>query len=185
MPALEACRQLKEWSRTDPARDLRLAVNVGPRQLAADGFVEQVIDILARTGADPRLLEREVTEALPIHDIEAVIARMQALRTLGIRFAVDDFGIGNSSLSCLRQLPISVLKIDHSLVAGMAQPDGETRVRTTVQMALSLELMVIAEGVEADWQREMLPRHGCDQDQGYLVGRSVPIEVFDRELQAV
>ncbi len=180
-----ACRQLKEWSRTAPARRLRLAVNVSPRQLAADGFVDQTIDILARTGADPRLLELEVTEGLPIQDVEEVIPKMQALRALGIRFAIDDFGIGYSSLSYLRHLPISVLKIDRSFVSGMTHPDGETLVHTIVQMARSLDLQVIAEGVEAQWQRDMLMRHGCDQYQGYLFGRPVPIEAFDRDLAVV
>ena len=179
-----ACRQLKEWSQCAPARRLRLAVNVSPKQLADDAFVDQVIDILARTGADPHLLELEVTEGLPIQDIEEVIPKMQALRGLGMRFAIDDFGIGYSSLSYLRQLPISVLKIDRSFVAGMAHPGGETLVHTIVQMARSLELTVIAEGVEARWQWEMLMLHGCDQYQGYLFGRPVPIEVFDRELLA-
>ncbi len=179
-----ACRQLKEWSQSEPARRLRLAVNVSPRQLAGDTFVEQVIDILARTGADPHLLELEVTEGLPIQDIEEVIPKMQALRSLGVRFAIDDFGIGYSSLSYLRQLPISVLKIDRSFVAGMAHPEGETLVHTIVQMARSLDLTVIAEGVESRWQWDMLTLHGCDQYQGYLFGRPVPIEVFDRELVA-
>ena len=179
-----ACRQLKEWSQSAPARRLRLAVNVSPKQLAGDAFVDQVIDILARTGADPRLLELEVTEGLPIQDIEEVIPKMQALRSLGVRFAIDDFGIGYSSLSYLRQLPISVLKIDRSFVAGMAHPEGETLVHTIVQMARSLDLTVIAEGVESRLQWDMLTLHGCDQYQGYLFGRPVPIEVFDRALVA-
>ena len=179
-----ACRQLKEWSQSEPARRLRLAVNVSPKQLAGDAFVDQVIDILARTGADPHLLELEVTEGLPIQDIEEVIPKMQALRSLGVRFAIDDFGIGYSSLSYLRQLPISVLKIDRSFVAGMAHPEGETLVHTIVQMARSLDLTVIAEGVESRWQWDMLTLHGCDQYQGYLFGRPVPIGVFDQELVA-
>ena len=179
-----ACRQLKEWSQSEPARRLRLAVNVSPKQLAGDAFVDQVIDILARTGADPQLLELEITEGLPIQDIEEAIPKMQALRSLGVRFAIDDFGIGYSSLSYLRQLPISVLKIDRSFVAGMGHAAGETLVHTIVQMARSLELTVVAEGVESCSQWDMLTLHGCDQYQGYLFGRPVPIEVFDRELAA-
>lgn len=179
-----ACRQLEEWSQSQPARRLRLAVNVSPRQLAGDGFVDEVIDALARTGADPHLLELEITEGLPIQDIEEVIPKMRALRALGVRFAIDDFGVGYSSLSYLRQLPISVLKIDRSFVAGMTHPDGGTLVHTIVQMAHSLDLTVIAEGVEARWQWDMLSRYGCDQYQGYFFGRPVPIEVFDRDLLA-
>ena len=179
-----ACRQLKEWSQSEPARRLRLAVNVSPKQLAGDAFVDEVIDVLARTGADPHMLELEVTEGLPIQDIEEAIPKMQALRALGVHFAIDDFGVGYSSLSYLRQLPISVLKIDRSFVAGMTHPDGGTLVQTIVQMARSLDLTVIAEGVEARWQWDMLSRYGCDQYQGYFFGRPVPVEVFDRELLA-
>ena len=178
-----ACRQLSEWSQPDsPARGLKLAVNISPKQLAAESFVAEVSDIVARAGIDPALLELEVTEGLPIHDMDDVIPKMQALSRLGITFAIDDFGIGYSSLSYLRQLPISILKIDRSFVTGMAHPGGETLVHTIVQMARSLNLEVIAEGVEAPWQWDTLKRHGCDQYQGYLFGRPVPIEAFDREV---
>ena len=184
--ALErACGQLKEWSRrASPARRLIVAVNISPRQLAADGFVDEVSGIVERSGIDPSLLELEITEGLPIQDMGAVVPKIQALRRLGITFAIDDFGIGYSSLSYLRQLPISVLKIDRSFVTGMAHPGGETLVHTIVQMACSLDLQVIAEGVETQWQWDTLVSHGCDQYQGYLFGRPVPIEAFDRELAA-
>jgi EAL domain-containing protein (putative c-di-GMP-specific phosphodiesterase class I) len=181
-----ACRQLREWSRPGrPARRLKLAVNISPKQLAAEHFVAEVSDIIARTGIDPSLLELEITEGLPIQDMDDVIPKMQALRRLGVSFAIDDFGIGYSSLSYLRQLPISILKIDRSFVTGMAHPGGETLVHTIVQMARSLNLDVIAEGVETQWQWDTLIRQGCDQYQGYLFGRPVPIEAFDRDLVAI
>ena len=181
--ALErACRQLQDWARSGgAARELRLAVNVSPKQLAADGFVAEVSDIVAHAGIDPGLLELEITEGLPIQDMDQVVPRMQALQRLGICFALDDFGIGYSSLSYLRQLPIRLLKIDRSFVTGMTNPGGETLVHTIVQMARSLDLQVIAEGVETLGQRDTLIRLGCDQYQGYLFGRPVPIEAFDRE----
>ena len=180
-----ACRQLREWSRgASAARRLKVAVNVSPKQLAAEGFVAEVTDIVTRTGIDPGLLELEITEGLPIQDMSDVIPKMHALRRLGITFALDDFGIGYSSLSYLRQLPISVLKIDRSFVTGMTHPGGETLVHTIVQMARSLDLEVIAEGVETRWQWDTLVSHGCDQYQGYLFGRPVPIEAFERELGA-
>ena len=181
-----ACRQLREWSRPgSPARRLKVAVNISPKQLAAEHFVAEVSDIIARTGIDPSLLELEITEGLPIHDMDDVIPKMHALRRLGVSFAIDDFGIGYSSLSYLRQLPISILKIDRSFVTGMSHPGGETLVHTIVQMARSLALEVIAEGVETQWQWDTLVRQGCDQYQGYLFGRPVPIEAFDRDLIAV
>ena len=181
-----ACRQLREWSRPGrPARRLKLAVNISPKQLAAEHFVAEVSDIIARTSIDPSLLELEITEGLPIQDMDDVIPKMHALRRLGVSFAIDDFGIGYSSLSYLRQLPISILKIDRSFVTGMAHPGGETLVHTIVQMARSLTLDVIAEGVETQWQWDTLIRQGCDQYQGYLFGRPVPIEAFDRDLVAI
>ncbi len=180
-----ACRQLQEWSRAgSPARDVKVAVNVSPKQLAAEDFVAQVSRIVSRAGIDPSLLELEITEGLPIQDMDAVIPKMHALRQLGICFALDDFGIGYSSLSYLRRLPLGVLKIDRSFVTGMAHSGGETLVRTIVQMARSLNLEVIAEGVETQRQWETLVSHGCDQYQGYLFGRPVPVEVFERELTA-
>jgi len=179
-----ACRQLQQWSRAAGSRTLRLAVNVSPKQLAAADFVAQVSDIVARAAIDPRLLELEITEALPIDDFNDVIPKLHALRRLGICFAIDDFGIGYSSLSYLRQLPVTVLKIDRSFVTGMAYAGGETLVHTIVQMARSLNLEVIAEGVETQWQWDTLLSHGCDQYQGYLFGRPLPIEVFDRESSA-
>ncbi len=180
-----ACRQLREWSDRDRAqRRLKVAVNISPKQLAADGFVAEVSGIVSRAGIDPALLELEITEGLPIHDMEEVIPKMQALRRLGLTFAIDDFGIGYSSLSYLRQLPIGVLKIDRSFVTGMAHPGGEALVHTIVQMARSLDLEVIAEGVESQWQWDRLASHGCDQYQGYLFGQPVPIGVFDQELTA-
>ncbi len=180
-----ACRQLQEWSRAgSPAREVKVAVNVSPKQLAAEDFVAEVSRIVSRAGIDPSLLELEITEGLPIHDMDAVIPKMHALRRLGLCFALDDFGIGYSSLSYLRRLPLSVLKIDRSFVTGMAHSGGETLVRTIVQMARSLELEVIAEGVETRQQWATLVSHGCDQYQGYLFGRPVPVEVFNRELVA-
>ncbi|MDA8347598.1 MAG: EAL domain-containing protein, partial [Pseudomonadota bacterium] len=121
----------------------------------------------------------------PIHDMDDVIPKLHALRRLGVSFAIDDFGIGYSSLSYLRQLPISILKIDRSFVTGMSHPGGETLVHTIVQMARSLALEVIAEGVETQAQWDTLARHGCDQYQGYLFGRPVPIEAFDRDMSAI
>ena len=181
-----ACRQLREWSRPgSTTRRLKVAVNISPKQLAAEHFVAEVSDIIARTGIDPSLLELEITEGLPIQDMDDVIPKMHALRRLGVSFAIDDFGIGYSSLSYLRQLPISILKIDRSFVTGMAHPGGETLVHTIVQMARSLTLDVIAEGVETQWQWETLVGQGCDQYQGYLFGRPVPIEAFDRDLIAI
>jgi len=180
-----ACRQLKLWAARDQTRKLRLSVNISPKQFAEDTFVSDVTEILAATGADPALLELEITEGLLLQDVEQIIPKMDALRALGVSFAIDDFGTGYSSLSYLQRLPINVLKIDQSFVRDMAlNRSSEAIVGTIIQMGQSLGLEVIAEGVETEQQRTMLAQRGCFQYQGYLFGRPVPIEVLERELLA-
>lgn len=178
-----ACRQLKSWATLDQTRKLRLSVNISPKQFAEESFVSDVTQILTATGADPSLLELEITEGLLLQDVEQIIPKMEALRALGVSFAIDDFGTGYSSLSYLQRLPINVLKIDQSFVRDMPlSRSSEAIVRTIIQMGQSLELEVIAEGVETEQQRQMLSQRGCFQFQGYLFGRPVPIDELEREL---
>lgn len=178
-----ACRQLKSWATLDQTRKLRLSVNISPKQFAEENFVSDVTEILAATGADPALLELEITEGLLLQDVEQIIPKMEALRALGVSFAIDDFGTGYSSLSYLQRLPINVLKIDQSFVRDMPlSRSSEAIVRTIIQMGQSLGLEVIAEGVETEEQKTMLAQRGCFQYQGYLFGRPVPIDALEREL---
>lgn len=180
-----ACRQLKSWAALDQTGKLRLSVNISPKQFAEDNFVSDVTEILDATGADPALLELEITEGLLLQDVEQIIPKMEALRALGVSFAIDDFGTGYSSLSYLQRLPINVLKIDQSFVRDMPlNRSSEAIVRTIIQMGQSLGLEVIAEGVETEEQRTMLAQRGCFQYQGYLFGRPVPIDALERELLA-
>ena len=180
-----ACRQLKSWAMLDQTRKLRLSVNISPKQFAEENFVSDVTEILAATGADPVLLELEITEGLLLQDVDQIIPKMEALRALGVSFAIDDFGTGYSSLSYLQRLPINVLKIDQSFVRDMPMNrSSETIVRTIIQMGQSLELEVIAEGVETEQQRAMLAQRGCFQYQGFLFGRPVPVDVLERELHS-
>jgi len=180
-----ACRQLKSWAALDQSGKLRLSVNISPKQFAEDNFVSDVTEILDATGADPALLELEITEGLLLQDVEQIIPKMEALRALGVSFAIDDFGTGYSSLSYLQRLPINVLKIDQSFVRDMPlNRSSEAIVRTIIQMGQSLGLEVIAEGVETEEQRTMLAQRGCFQYQGYLFGRPVPIDALERELLA-
>ena len=136
-------------------------------------------NIIHETGANPSKLKLEVTESLVLTDVDGTIEKMRQLQDIGITFAIDDFGTGYSSLSYLRKLPLSQLKIDRSFVADITnEPNAATIVRTIIGMAHTLELTVVAEGVETVQQYAFLKRNGCDCFQGYLLGRPVPLPEF-------
>jgi diguanylate cyclase (GGDEF)-like protein len=171
-----ACRHLASWA-TDPQKARwTLAVNLSARQLRQADFVQRVQSVLANTGANPHLLKLELTESLLLHDVEDTILKMDQLASLGIRFSLDDFGTGYSSLSYLKRLPLSVLKIDQSFVRDLlTDPNDAAIARTILQLAESLDLKVVAEGVETEGQMQLLQVMGCEAFQGYLFGRPAPI----------
>jgi len=175
-----ACVQLAEWARHPALETLTVAVNVSGAQLDHASFVDRVRDTISRTGANPHLLKLEVTESFEISKIEEVIAKMTALRQIGIRFSLDDFGTGYSSLSYLKRLPIDQLKIDRSFVRDvMIDPNDAAIAETIIALGETLGLAVIAEGVENDEQRAFLESHGCHCYQGYLFGRPMPPAQFE------
>ena len=180
----EACRQLRVWAESPQTRDLQLAVNVSARQFKQPDFAEQVAQALRDTGADPRLLKLELTESLVLVNVEQTLAKMRAIRALGVRFAIDDFGTGQSSLAYLTKLSLDQLKIDQAFVAGMLEShtDGVI-VQTMIGMAQTLGLDVIAEGVETEEQLAFLRTSGCHCYQGYLFGRPLPIEQFMAQIE--
>jgi EAL domain-containing protein (putative c-di-GMP-specific phosphodiesterase class I) len=148
-----ACTRIKAWSADAATRDLPLAVNVSPRQFRQPGFVEQVTQVLAATGADPTRLKFEMTESLVIEDADDTIAKMVALKALGVGFSMDNFGAGFSSLSYLKRLPLEQLKIDRSFVQDLASDLSDAAiVQTIITMGRILGLDVIAEGVETEAQ---------------------------------
>jgi diguanylate cyclase (GGDEF)-like protein/PAS domain S-box-containing protein len=170
-----ACAQIKAWSGHVASRDLRLAVNVSARQFRQADFVAEVRQVLAETGADPSRLKIELTESLVIDNVADTIARMQALKALGIGISMDDFGTGFSSLSYLKRLPLDQLKIDRSFVDDLeTDPNDAAIVQTIITMGRILGLNVIAEGVETEAQRERLEQYGCAAYQGFLFSRAVP-----------
>jgi len=174
-----ACRQLAAWSREARTSGLRMAINISPRQFNAADFVDQTAAVLAETGANPALLQFELTEGMLLENLEATVAKMAALQALGVSFALDDFGTGYSSLSYLQRLPLNVLKIDQSFVRNLGSDARSTAIaRTIIQMGLSLDLNVLAEGVETAAQQALLLDWGCTKYQGYLFARPVPIEQF-------
>lgn len=159
---------------------LSIAINVSPRQFHQHDFVQQVLDALKRTGADPRKLELELTESLLLQDVEDTIDKMLELKRHGVTFALDDFGTGYSSLSYLKRLPLNQLKIDQSFVRDVLTDANDAAIaRTIVALGTSLGLSVIAEGVETPAQRDFLQSHGCHTWQGYLFSRPLPAAQFE------
>jgi len=181
----QACTQLCAWQQHARCAHLQLSVNVSARQFRHPEFVAQVEGELRRSGVAPHLLKLELTESLVLDDVQDSIAKMHALRTKGVAFAMDDFGTGHSSLAYLTRLPLQQLKIDQSFVRhiGERQTD-DVIVQTIIAMARTLGLEVIAEGVETVQQREFLSRHGCLLYQGYLLGRPMPAQQLEALAQA-
>ena len=176
---LEACQQLKLWQSDPQHSTLTLAVNVSAGQFRQSDFVEQVKHALQTTGAHADHLKLELTESTALDNVDDTISKMNALKTLGVRFAIDDFGTGQSSLSYLTQLPLDQIKIDQSFVRHIGRrPQDTLIVQTIIGMAHNLGMEVIAEGVETQAQCDFLVKHDCLLFQGYLFGRPVPLEDF-------
>jgi diguanylate cyclase (GGDEF)-like protein len=179
-----ACTQLKAWEQDTLTRDLTLAVNVSAKQFHQVDFVAQVQFLMKRHAINPMLLKLELTESMLQENIEDTIATMNALKENGVLFSLDDFGTGYSSLQYLKRLPLDQLKIDQSFVRDLATDSSDKAiVRTIIAMAQSLNLDVIAEGVETEEQRQLLVDKGCTYFQGYLFGKPVPIEQFEALLK--
>ncbi|MHB8799578.1 MAG: sensor domain-containing protein [Thermoanaerobaculia bacterium] len=164
---------------------VRVAVNVSPLQLRGRGFVDEVRQFV---GSDPHAaagLELEITESLIMEDVKHSIDTLQSIRALGVTVAIDDFGTGFSSLSYLSRLPVDSLKIDRSFVTDMtAGPEGLSLVSTIINLAHSLKLNVVAEGVETEEQARLLRLLGCDEMQGFLFSKAVPAELFEARFLA-
>jgi diguanylate cyclase (GGDEF)-like protein/PAS domain S-box-containing protein len=171
----EACRQTRRLYE-EFGRPIRVSVNVSARQLAQPGFVAEVREALADSALCPFALELELTESALIEDIERTAAMLGELQALGVKLAVDDFGTGYSGLAYLRRLPIDVLKLDRSFVL---QDDGRISafdfVKAFVDMAHALQMSVVAEGVETTEVLDFLRAASCDEAQGYLLGRPLPL----------
>src|SRR5690606_17328741 len=150
-----ACMQLARWAAEPDRASLPISVNVSARQILDDRFVDDVLEVLARTGADPGRLKLELTESSLLVDVEAVIGKMNMLKARGIGFSLDDFGTGYSSLAYLKRLPLEQLKIDQSFVRDILDDANDAEIaRLVIMLAASLGLVVVAEGVETEAQRE-------------------------------
>jgi diguanylate cyclase (GGDEF)-like protein/PAS domain S-box-containing protein len=171
-----ACEQVKRWQESGRP-DLRLAVNLSARQFQQPDVAAQVTRALRETGFAPDHLDLEITESYAMQNPDAAIQTLRELKAVGVGLSIDDFGVGHSSLSHLKRLPIDTLKVDRSFIRDVTtDPDAAAIVTAVIAMARTLRLQVVAEGVETEAQRVFLAGQGCDRAQGWLFSRAVPAE---------
>ncbi|MDD5717863.1 MAG: EAL domain-containing protein [Sulfuricurvum sp.] len=176
-----ACRQLLLWSKVAETEHLSVAVNVSARQFGQSNFVDSIIAILEESGAKAERLKLELTESLLVQNVEEIIKKMEALKALGISFSLDDFGTGYSSLAYLKRLPLYQLKIDQSFVRDILVNTNDAIIcKSTIALAESMGLSVIAEGVETQEQRNALAEIGCYAYQGYWFSHPLSLEKFEQ-----
>jgi diguanylate cyclase (GGDEF)-like protein/PAS domain S-box-containing protein len=175
-----ACGQLAKWAKQPAFAHLGMAVNVSARQFQQENFVDNVLAVLAHTGANPKRLKLELTESVLVNDVEGMIAKMSLLKAKGVGFSLDDFGTGYSSLSYLKRLPLDQLKIDQGFVRNiLTDPNDAAIAKMVIALAQSLGLTVIAEGVEMQAQRDFLAHQGCHAYQGYFFSRPLALAEFE------
>ncbi|MCO7055348.1 sensor domain-containing protein [Pseudomonas juntendi] len=177
----EASRQLKAWHKAK-VRVPKVSVNISARQFSDGQLGTRIATILEECGLPPACLELELTESILMREVNEALQILASLKNLGLSIAVDDFGTGYSSLNYLKQFPIDVLKIDRTFVDGLPEGEQDAQIaRAIIAMAHSLNLAVIAEGVETHEQLEFLREHECDEVQGYLFGRPMPAHQFEAQ----
>jgi EAL domain-containing protein (putative c-di-GMP-specific phosphodiesterase class I) len=175
----EACTQAAAWRKAGFPK-IRMSVNLSPVQFRRRSLPLFVTQVLNETGLDSRLLELELTENILMQDLEQVAVQLQQLRELGVVISIDDFGTGFSSLSYVKRLPVDRLKIDQSFVRDLvSDPSDRAIVAAIVNLAHSLNMEVVAEGVETAEQLQFIKAAGCDEVQGDYCGRPMPVELFE------
>jgi EAL domain-containing protein (putative c-di-GMP-specific phosphodiesterase class I) len=182
----EACRQVMEWGSTLALKKpLSVSVNLSVRQFSSVAFIEEVARTIWETGMDPECLSVEVNEKVVTRDVARAAGTLVALRTLGIKVMLDDFGTGSSSLSALQRLPLDGIKIDHTFVSRMDRDEQAMRVvRTVAGLARDLGLTSVAEGVSAGEHLKILQELGCSHGQGPLFSTAVDASGVVRLLKA-
>jgi diguanylate cyclase (GGDEF)-like protein/PAS domain S-box-containing protein len=179
----EACKQLVAW-KAQGLPMLRMSVNLSPQQLARSNVLSMVETVLVETGASPTHLELEMTESTLMSNVQETARLLNSLQELGLHIAIDDFGTGYSSLSYLKKFKVDRIKIDRAFVRDIGQDgDDEIITRAVIALASTLDIQVIAEGVETERQRDFLLRHGCAEGQGFLYSPAVNPEVFALKLR--
>jgi diguanylate cyclase (GGDEF)-like protein/PAS domain S-box-containing protein len=175
-----ACAQLVAWAALPHMDALSVSVNVSARQFRQPDFVDQVLQVIDRSGVDPQRLKLELTESLLVDNMEETIVKMGALKARGIGFSLDDFGTGYSSLAYLKRLPLDEIKIDQSFVRDvLSDPNDASIAHSILALGQSLNLAVVAEGVETEAQHAFLADHGCQAYQGFLFNKPQPPAIFE------
>ncbi len=179
----QSCLENKK-RREEGGRPIPISVNLSMKQFKDRNLGDMVLETLMETGVPPQLLELEVTESVVMEDAGITIETMKRLNEIGVRTGMDDFGTGYSSLSYIGKLPLQFLKIDQSFIKNACQPTGRSIIRAIVDMAKTLQLETVIEGIETRQQLEICMNLGCDQVQGFFVGRPVPAHELNGLLEA-
>ena len=163
---------------------MHIAVNLSERQFRQNNMIEVVAKALNESGLPPRSLDLELTESIIMENSKETLATLYELKAMGVKISVDDFGTGYSSLGYLKRFPVDLIKIDHTFVRDLATSADDAAITTAIiAMARSLKLEVLAEGVETPAQAEFLLERGCNLMQGYMFGRPLPAQKFERLLK--
>jgi EAL domain-containing protein (putative c-di-GMP-specific phosphodiesterase class I) len=180
----EACQQLRRWmDRFPEAPPLTMSVNLSPSQLFQPDVVDIVTEALTGARIDPASLILELTEGVMVNEGPVVVDRLHGLAALGVQIAIDDFGTGYSSLSYLRRLPIDILKVDKTFIDDLADPDRDSTVaRAIIRLAQTMELAIVAEGVEHRAQAAEVRQLGCDFAQGYWFAKPLHVDGIEAML---
>jgi EAL domain-containing protein (putative c-di-GMP-specific phosphodiesterase class I) len=174
----ESCRQGAAW--LTAGHEVSMAVNVSGRQLDSDQLIDDIRAALEDSGMAPERLTIEITETTLMSDAEETARRLVAIKELGVRIAIDDFGTGYSSLAYLQRFPVDALKIDRSFISRVSQdPEGDTLIRTLVQLGKSLSIETLAEGIEQSRELSLLKEEDCDSGQGFLFARPLDLAACD------
>ena len=175
----EACRQAQFWQTTHQLHSISVAVNLSALQFKRGNILDTVKNALDKSGLPANQLELELTESILLQDMEVVMRTLAGLKELGVKLSIDDFGTGYSSLSYLKRLAVHKLKVDQSFVRDMQEDtDDAAIVKAIIQLGHTLQLTVIAEGVENEAQLAILKKYGCDETQGYLFSHPLPVDKF-------
>mgnify|MGYP003578825986 CR=1 FL=1 len=180
-----ACEQLALWAQRPERAHLSISVNVSARQFRHPEFVDEVMDAVTRVGIPPNKLKLELTETLLADGFDVTVTKMGNLKRMGVALSLDDFGMGYSPLAYLKRLPLDQLKIDREFVKDvLTDPNDAAIARTIIGLAQSLDLEVVAEGVETEEQRAFLVQHGCTGFQGFLYCKPVPLAELESFIDA-
>ncbi|MHB1947676.1 MAG: putative bifunctional diguanylate cyclase/phosphodiesterase [Gammaproteobacteria bacterium] len=178
------CAQNLDWHQTQLAKEIRTSINISPRQFRERNLVERIAEVLKENGISGEFITLELTESLIMQNIEYSAKLIKALKNLGIAISIDDFGTGYSSLNYLRKFPVDIIKIDRSFIIDVTiNPEDAAIVRAIIAMAHGLRMKVIAEGVETTAQYNFLKEHGCNEVQGFLISKPLPVEEITTFLQ--